>query len=115
MNKLYEDILFVVQHSRCKEVEDGCYEFKLMDDNELLDQFSGNRFYVQIGAEINEWVGKLWVNQSVFRRLNGEIMLVSHTDSTSNDDNFQATKQMAIKELASYLYYILKKGKENEE
>lgn len=115
MNKheLYERILKLVEQSNIKE-ENGSYIIKLTNNKELFP-YSNKIFMVEIDIGENEWIGGLWITQTIFRQSDkGLWNLVSHADGGIDGEAPIIDKHMAAEVLASYLYYILKKGKKNE-
>ena len=122
----YQEILSLVQKSHCKNVwfvqkrrfknvSEGEYEIKLVDDKRLYP-YNKKTFSVQFTVDKNEWTGSLWLTQSVFRYSEdtGLFNLISHADGHLDwDEVFEPSKQMAREVLASCLYHF--KKRENNE
>lgn len=120
----YQEILSLVQKSRCKNVwfEQKVapktlmeYEIKLVDDKRLYP-YNKKKFLVQLRVDENKWDGGLWKTQSVFRYSEdtGLFNLISHADGyLDQGEDFEPSEQMAREVLASCLYHF--KKRENNE
>lgn len=111
----YQEILSLAKQSSLTSVTcKGCvYTFELVKDERLFP-YSGKTFVVDIGVDKNPWAEGWWMTKTIFRQEeDGTLKMVSHGDGAF-EEKPAITQQMAVDELTTYLYCVLKKEKKNE-